>query len=76
MTEPTAGLTLDAQTERFLVADRAQRTALTAVDHYATVKMEAVVAMRDAGLTFSEIGRRVGLSVPGVQRIAYKVNRP
>lgn len=62
--------------ETFLQADREQQEAIARVAECGRVKMEAVHAMRAAGLTFADIGSRVGLSVPAVQRIAKKGTRP
>lgn len=57
---------------QYEAADARQTAALHVVDETARQKMVAVLAMRDAGMTYAEIGGLVGLSVAGVQRIAYK----
>ena len=60
---------------RFQTADLAQKAALDEVARLGDEKMHAVLAMREAGLSFAQIGELVGLTVQGVQRIAYKANR-
>lgn len=59
----------------FATADQAQKAALAEVSRLGDVKMRAVLAMRDAGLSFAQIGELVGMSWQGVQRIADKANR-
>lgn len=67
---------VDVLVERFLTADRAQREATVVVGEMAAVKFSVVSELRGLGMTFAQIGGLVGLKVSGVQRIAYKKNRP
>lgn len=50
-------------------ADVRQRELVVEVGRLAAVKRDVVGRMREAGMTFAEIGRLVGLSVSGVQRL-------
>jgi hypothetical protein len=66
---------IDTLVSSFVAADVEQRDALERVNVLARVKHQAVMGLRSHGLTFADIGQRVGLTVQGVQRIAYKPTR-
>ena len=62
----------DQHVTTYLEADREQQRLIAEVARLGDVKRDVVLALRADGLTFAEIGGLVGLSVPGVQRIAGK----